>query len=77
MRKGEHGVIAARSLTSQLVQARLKRDLTRQQLAAKSGVSYRTIQRLEAGAMPSDSVLIRVARALDLSPATVQKWFRS
>jgi transcriptional regulator with XRE-family HTH domain len=55
--------------------ARLERRLTRKQLADISGVSYRTIQRLEAGRAPSDSVLIRIAAALDLSPATVQEWF--
>jgi transcriptional regulator with XRE-family HTH domain len=70
-------VIASRTSTTrnELVSARLERGLTRKALAQRSGVSYRTIQRIEAGKEPSDSVLIRLADALELAPTTVQRWF--
>lgn len=72
-------MIATRTLasrSSELVRARLERGLTRKELAERSGVSYRTIARLEKGSEPSDSVLIRLAAALELPPTTVQDWFR-
>ena len=60
-----------------LERARLERGLTRQQLAQTSGVSYPTIKRIETGRTrtPNDASLIRLARALELPPTTVKRWF--
>lgn len=50
-----------------LAQVRLGKNLTQAQLAAKAGLSKRTVERLEAGGVaPQLSGFIRICRALDL-----------
>jgi transcriptional regulator with XRE-family HTH domain len=54
-------------LGGRLARARLERGLTQAQLAAQAGVSKRTVERLEAGAVATQlSGFIRVCRVLDL-----------
>jgi len=54
-------------LGRRLAQARLDRNLTQAQLATEAGVSQRTIQRLELGAVATQlSGFIRVCRTLEL-----------
>jgi|ERR1044072_1016929 transcriptional regulator with XRE-family HTH domain len=45
---------------------RLNRNLTQAELAEKSGVSKRTVERLEAGKAVQTTSLIRLFRSLDL-----------
>jgi transcriptional regulator with XRE-family HTH domain len=47
-----------------LARTRLERNLSQEQLAAESGVSKATIERLEAGAPIKSTSLIRVLRSL-------------
>ncbi len=50
-----------------LAKIRLDRNLTQAQLATQAGVSKRTVERLEAGAVATQlSGFIRVCRVLDL-----------
>ena len=53
-------------LGDRLSQQRLQRNLTQAELAAASGVSKRTVERLEAGESSQLSNFIRILRALDL-----------
>lgn len=54
-------------LGSRLARIRLERNLTQAQLAEQSGVSKRTIERLEAGAVATRlSGFVRVCRVLDV-----------
>jgi transcriptional regulator with XRE-family HTH domain len=54
-------------LGQRLAQVRLERNLTQAQLAAQAGVSKRTVERLEAGAVATQlSGFLRVCRVLDL-----------
>ncbi len=54
-------------LGRRLAQVRLRKNLTQAQLAAKAGVSKRTVERLEVGGVaPQLSGFIRICRALDL-----------
>jgi len=54
-------------LGARLAQVRLERNLTQAQLAAQAGVSKRTVERLESGAVATQlSGFIRVCRALNL-----------
>ena len=53
-------------LGERISQQRLQRNLTQAELAAASGVSKRTIERLEAGESSQLSNFIRILRALDL-----------
>jgi transcriptional regulator with XRE-family HTH domain len=54
-------------LGGRLARARLERGLTQAQLAAQAGVSKRTVERLEAGAVATQlSGFIRVCRVLEL-----------
>jgi transcriptional regulator with XRE-family HTH domain len=54
-------------LGSRLARIRLERNLTQAQLAEQSGVSKRTIERLEAGAVATQlSGFVRVCRVLDV-----------
>ncbi len=54
-------------LGERLASERLGRDLTQAQLAEQAGISKRTLERLEAGAVASQlSSLLRVLRALGL-----------
>ncbi|HLF10033.1 MAG TPA: helix-turn-helix transcriptional regulator [Gammaproteobacteria bacterium] len=57
------GAILA-ELGTRLTQARLRRNLTQQQLATAAGVAKRTVERIEAGHSNQLSNLIRVFRAL-------------
>jgi transcriptional regulator with XRE-family HTH domain len=52
-------------LGARLTQARLRRNLTQQQLATAAGVAKRTIERIEAGQSNQFSNFIRVLRVLD------------
>jgi transcriptional regulator with XRE-family HTH domain len=54
---------------SKLIEFREKRALTQSELAEKSGVSVRTIQRIEAGAILKGHSLKAIARALDVDSA--------
>jgi transcriptional regulator with XRE-family HTH domain len=59
----------------QLRAARVDRGMTRGALALRSGVSYRTLQRLETTPQgPSDAVLIRLADALELPRSVLREW---
>jgi transcriptional regulator with XRE-family HTH domain len=52
-------------LGGRLARIRLERNLTQAQLAGEAGVSKRTVERLEAGAVATQlSVFIRVCRVL-------------
>jgi len=54
-------------LGERLNQVRLERNLTQAQLAGQAGVSKRTVERLESGAVATQlSGFIRVCRALNL-----------
>ena len=54
-------------LGGRLERLRLERNWTQAQLAAQAGVSKRTVERLEAGAVATQlSGFIRVCRALDV-----------
>ncbi len=54
-------------LGGRLAQVRLERNLTQAQLAEQSGVSKRTVERLESGSVATQlSGFIRVCRVLDL-----------
>ncbi len=54
-------------LGARLAKVRLEKNLTQAQLAAEAGISKRTLERLEAGAVAAQlSALVRVCRALDL-----------
>lgn len=54
-------------LGGRLAKVRLDRNLTQAQLATQAGVSKRTVERLEAGAVATQlSGFIRVCRTLDL-----------
>lgn len=59
--------VVLRELGGRLAKVRLDRNLTQAQLATQAGVSKRTVERLEAGAVATQlSGFIRVCRALDL-----------
>ena len=53
-------------LGTRLMRARLERNLTQAEFAANSGVSKRTIERLEAGRSVQLANFLRVVRALKL-----------
>lgn len=53
-------------LGDRLTQRRLELELTQAELAEQSGVSKRTVERIEAGATSQLSTLIRIFRALGL-----------
>ncbi|MBL4670466.1 MAG: helix-turn-helix domain-containing protein [Flavobacteriales bacterium] len=52
---------------SQLLEYREKLNLTQEELAAKSGVSVRTIQRVESGIRPKGYTLNALSKALEIS----------
>ncbi|SDL31387.1 protein of unknown function [Salinimicrobium catena] len=52
---------------SGLVEIREKRNLTQKELAERSGISIRTIQRIEAGTAPKGFTLKTLAEALSVS----------
>ena len=51
---------------SELLKYRLTQNLTQEELANKSGISVRTIQRIENGTAPKGYTLKALAKALDL-----------
>jgi transcriptional regulator with XRE-family HTH domain len=51
----------------QLAELRDRADLTQMALAARSGVSLRTIQNIEGGALPKIATARRLAAALGVS----------
>ncbi len=53
-------------LGNRITQQRIDRRLTQAELATESGLSKRTVERMEAGAASQVSSLIRVLRVLDL-----------
>jgi len=54
-------------LGGRLARARLEKNLTQAQLAGQAGVSKRTVERLESGAVATQlSGFLRVCRVLDL-----------
>ena len=56
-----------RELGERITAARLARNLTQAALAAQAGISKRTVERLEAGAVAAQlSALIRICRVLGL-----------
>jgi len=57
-----------KALRSTIYEARLRKSWTQRQLAARSGVSVKTISRIENGFhVPTRCVLERLSRALDIS----------
>lgn len=54
---------------SKLLEYREKLNLTQDELAEKSGISVRTIQRIEAGATPKGFTLKTLAKVLNISEA--------
>lgn len=62
--KSETAVL--RELGQRLVHERLKQELTQAQIAAASGVSKRTIERIESGHSAQFASVIRLLRALSL-----------
>lgn len=61
--------VLLRELGERMEAQRLARNLTQAQLAKEAGVSRRTIERMEAGAVGTQlSVFLRVCRALDIIP---------
>lgn len=63
----ETDAVVLTELGKRLTTARLSHNLTQSQLADQAGVSKRTVERLEAGAVAAQlSGFIRVCRALNL-----------
>ncbi|HKH78614.1 MAG TPA: helix-turn-helix transcriptional regulator, partial [Solirubrobacteraceae bacterium] len=59
-------------LGARLERVRLERNLTQRELAARAGVAYKAIQRIEAGESVKLTSLIRVLRGLELLDALDQ-----
>ncbi len=57
-----------REAGKRLAQYRIAHQLTQADIAEQSGVSKRTIERIEAGASAQMSTIIRILRVLDLLP---------
>ena len=53
-------------LGRRLARARLARNMSQKHLAEEAGIGERTVARVEAGASPTLSNVIRILRALDL-----------
>ena len=61
--------IVLREIGVRMEAQRLARNLTQAQLAREAGVSRRTIERMESGAVGTQlSMFVRVCRALDIVP---------
>jgi transcriptional regulator with XRE-family HTH domain len=56
---------------STLLSSRQNLNLTQEELSEKSGVSIRTIQRIEAGVTPKGYTLKALAKALDVSESSL------
>lgn len=61
---GNSDSVVLEEIGRRLARVRLERNLSQEQLAAESGVSKATIERLEAGAPIKSTSLIRVLRSL-------------
>jgi transcriptional regulator with XRE-family HTH domain len=57
-----------KELGERIAQYRIRQELTQAQLAGQSGVSKRTIERIESGHSAQLSSLIRIFRVLELLP---------
>jgi len=57
---------------SKLKEIRELQNLTQEELAESSGISVRTIQRIEAGAIPKGYTLRKLSKTLGISEATLQ-----
>ena len=61
--------LASEGIGKRLFEARIKRDLTMDQLADKSKINQSTISKLERGINdPAAGTVERLARALDVDP---------
>jgi transcriptional regulator with XRE-family HTH domain len=61
--------LASDAIGKRLYEARIKRDLTMDQLAAKAGINQSTISKLERGINePGAANVERLALALDIDP---------
>ena len=58
---------------SLLLEHREKLNLTQEELAIKSGISVRTIQRIESGVKPKGYTLERLCKALGISKEDLLK----
>jgi len=58
---------------SELLTYREQANLTQTELSQKSGISVRTIQRIEAGTQPKGHTLKALAKALDIEEASLRK----
>lgn len=58
-----------------LLKYRQQRNLTQEELAEKSGLSVRTIQRIEAGTSPKGYTLKVLAKALEIDPGELTETF--
>lgn len=58
---------------SNLIKYREKQNLTQEELAEKSGLSVRTIQRIEAGTPPKGYTLTALAKVLAINEAELTK----
>jgi transcriptional regulator with XRE-family HTH domain len=64
--------LALKSIAANVRRTRLRRGLTQEQLAERSGIEARTVQLLESGhANPTAAVMVMVAVALDIEPGTL------
>lgn len=62
-------LVVLKNVMSKLIKARLQQHLTQDELSERSGISVRTIQRLEAGAAPQGYTLKALAKALAIPEA--------
>jgi len=62
---GNSDSIVLKEIGRRLARTRLERNLSQEQLAAESGISKATIERLETGSPVKSTSLIRVLRSLD------------
>jgi len=65
----------ATTFGDELRRSRLDQGMTRKELAARSGVSYVNIRRIETTRqVPQEGTLIALAKALSLPVATLLQW---
>lgn len=62
-------------LASRIKELRTRKGLSQEALAEASGISHRTVQRIENGeSKPTGDTLIRLAAALDIAPEELVDW---
>ena len=62
-------------LASRIKELRTRKGLSQEALAEASGISHRTVQRIENGeSKPTGDTLIRLAAALDIAPEELIDW---